>query len=124
MTGEFLCVLCPNGCSIDAEFTEDKPPKLISFTGAKCMRGRTWIRQEIEHPLRTISTSVPVQNGDMICASVRTDKPIPLEKVMEVMAEIRHLCPQAPVAIGEVLLDCPAGTDAKIVVTRNVSRID
>lgn len=122
MTGEFLCVLCPKGCSIDAEFTGDKPPKLTSFTGASCIRGQEWIRQEIEHPLRTIATSVPVKNGDMICASVRTDKPVALEKVMAVMAAIREQCPDAPLSIGDVLLVDPAGVDTRIIVTRNVKR--
>lgn len=122
MKGEFLCVLCPNGCAIDAEFTTDRPPKLTSFTGARCTRGEEWIRQEVERPLRTITSSVPVRNGEMICASVKTNKPIPLEKIMDVMAEIRTVYPEAPLAMGDVLLDAPAGTDTKIIVTRSVNR--
>jgi len=123
MNGEFLCVLCPKGCDIVAEYTYGKPPKLISFTGATCERGGEWIRREIECPLRTVSTSVPVKNGSMICASVRTDEPVPLDKVMNVMAEIRRLHPEAPLVIGDVLLRSPAGTGVNVIVTRNVSRV-
>lgn len=122
MKGEFLCVLCPNGCAIDVEFTDDRPPKMTSFAGAHCTRGEEWIRQEVERPLRTIATSVPIKNGEMICASVKTSTPIPLEKIMDVMAEIRTVYPEAPLVIGDVLLNNPAGTNTKIIVTRNVNR--
>lgn len=123
MKGEFLCVVCPNGCVIEAEFSQgerEKPPKLTEAVGHRCSRGLKWVRQEIENPMRTIATSVPVRNGNSISASVRTTKPIPLAKVMDVMDVIRRENPEAPLRIGQVLLAGPAGTDTEIVVTRNV----
>lgn len=125
MKGEFLCVVCPNGCVIDAEFSQgkrEKPPRLLEAAGHRCSRGLTWVRQEIENPMRTIATSVLVRNGDAISASVRTTRPIPLEKVMDVMAVIRRENPDAPLCIGQILLARPAGTDTEIIVTRNVGR--
>ncbi|MDR1917116.1 MAG: hypothetical protein LBQ58_11140, partial [Synergistaceae bacterium] len=65
--GEFICVVCPNGCAIDALFsrgTSEARPRLISSEGWKCPRGEEWIKQEVEFPMRTISTSVLVNNGD------------------------------------------------------------
>lgn len=123
MKNEFLCVVCPNGCLIDAEFTESNPPKLISFEGNKCARGEDWIRQEIENPLRTFSSNVIVKHGNFITGSVRINKPVPLAKVKAVMEEIRKLTPEAPLHIGDVLLKNPAGTDTEIIATRNVERI-
>jgi len=121
MKGEFICVLCPNGCPIDAEFNADSgASKLISLRGHKCLRGEAWVRQVIENPKRCFSTSIPVKNGDHILASVRITKPVPLSKVMEVMAEIRKLYPEAPLCVGDVLLRCPAGTDTDVIVTRGV----
>ena len=124
MKGEFLCVVCPNGCAIEAEFTTDKPPKLLRASGQRCPRGLDWVRQEIENPMRTIASSVLVQNGDFIAASVRTATPIPLEKVGAVMAAIRNQYPEAPLYIGQVLIENVAGTDADVIVTRNVLRVD
>ena len=63
---EFICVVCPNGCSIKAQYEEGNPPKLISAEGMRCPRGKTWIQQEIENPMRTFSTSVLVDGGDFI----------------------------------------------------------
>lgn len=126
LRNEFVCVVCPNGCTIDAEFepgTRETPPRLISFEGAKCARGEAWIRQEIESPMRTIATNVLVRGGDCINASVRTSRPIPLHAVLDVMAALRDVVLDAPVAIGRVVLKNPAGTDTDIIATRNVNKL-
>lgn len=120
--GEFLCVVCPNGCSIEAEFTTEKPPKLISADGQRCPRGLMWVHQEIENPMRTIASNVLVQNGDFIAASVRTESPISLGRVRNVMDEIRRQCPKAPLCIGHVLIKNVADTGVDVIVTRNVAQ--
>lgn len=122
--GEFVCVVCPNGCTIDAEFerSDDGSSRLISFTGAKCPRGEAWIRQEIESPMRTIATSVMVEGGDYILASVRTNRPIPLDRVPAVMDAVRGITLSAPVEIGQVVLTNPADTYTDIIATRNVQK--
>ena len=123
MKGEFICVVCPNGCSIDAEFEAGRPPKLISAEGYACDRGLSWVRQEIENPMRTIASSMLVKNGNFIAASVRTRSAIPLEKVRDVMEEIRKRELDAPVRIGDVLIPNAAGTGADVIATRDVERV-
>lgn len=122
MKNELICVVCPNGCLIDAEFTESNPPHLIAFEGHKCPRGENWVRQEIENPMRTFSSSVLVKHGNFITGSVRTTKAVPLSKVMTVMEEIRKLSPEAPISVGDVLLRNPAGVETDIIATRSVDR--
>ena len=119
---EFICVVCPNGCSIKAQYEEGNPPKLISAEVMRCPRGKTWIQQEIENPMRTFSTSVLVDGGEFLEASVRLTKPVPLSKVFDIMAEIRKIKLQAPLAIGDVILTNPAGTETEVIVTRNVPK--
>ena len=126
---EFLCVVCPSGCVIDAEFEsgnegDGRKLRLKAITGNLCERGEDWVRQEIENPMRTIAGSVLVKNGDFITASVRTTRPIPLARVMDVMGEIRAQNPEAPLCIGQVLISNPCGLDTDIIVTRNVDRLD
>lgn len=117
---EYTCVVCPNGCSIKVKYEESQPPKLISSEGASCPQGESWAKQEIENPMRTFSSSVIVTGGQFIEASVRTTKPIPLAKIFSVMEEIKKIKLQAPLAIGDVILSNPAGTDTDVIVTRNV----
>jgi len=120
---EFTCVLCPSGCLIEAELTGEHPPKLKSFSGNRCPKGEGWVKQEIENPMRTIATSVPVRGGDFGNVSVRTARAIPREKIFEVMDAVRALGTlDAPVRIGQVILNNPAGADTEVIATREVNR--
>ncbi|MBP8784245.1 MAG: DUF1667 domain-containing protein [Synergistaceae bacterium] len=120
VTREFICVLCPNGCWMDAVM-EGNPPRLLASSGARCHRGEAWLLQEIENPLRMISTNVRVRNGAHPLVSVRTSSPIPLFKVFAVMEEIMALDVDAPVDVGQLLLSSPANCDTNIIATRRVS---
>jgi len=132
---ELTCVLCPKGCPLLVEVeaipaaggevpTEGgvAKPRVTRIEGRVCERGRTWARQEVENPMRTIASSVPVRGGDYLLASVRTTRPIPLAEVRKVMAEIRKLVLDAPVEIGDLVLASPAGCDTEVVATRAVAR--
>ena len=81
------------------------------------------VHQEIENPKRTIASSVPVKNGDGLMASVRTSRPIPLAKILQVIEEIKKVSVQAPISIGDVILRNPANCDTEIVATRSVERV-
>lgn len=119
VTREFICVLCPNGCWIEA-MMEGNPPRLLASSGARCSRGEAWLLQEIENPLRMISSNVRVKNGDHPLVSVRTSAPIPLSKVFAVMEEIMALEVDAPVGVGQLLLSFPANCNTNIISTRRV----
>ncbi len=63
-----------------------------------------------------------VGGGDALLASVRTNQPIPLDKVQAVVEAIHKITLEAPVEIGQIVAANPAGTDTEIVATRNVRR--
>ena len=71
------CIQCPNSCEIAPD-----------GTGAKCEKGIDYVREELTHPSRVLTTSVIVWS-DII--SVRTSKPIPREHIPEAMDRIRSL---------------------------------
>jgi CxxC motif-containing protein len=121
---EFLCVVCPNGCDLVVAVEDTSPPKVLDVTGHLCPRGVDYAVSEVERPLRSIASSVRVRGGEMPLASVRTDRPIPLEAVFGVMEEIRRCVAEAPVRIGDVLLENPAGTVCRILATRNVEHLE
>ncbi|NLT68256.1 MAG: DUF1667 domain-containing protein [Acidobacteria bacterium] len=121
-TKEFTCVVCPNGCPIVVNIDDDETPVITHIEGSTCKKGEEWVHQEIENPMRTISSSVVVTGGDCILASVRTNRPIPLGRIMKVMEEIKQVTVIAPLAIGDVVLRNPAGCDTEIVATRSVAK--
>ena len=118
--GEFICALCPDNCTIDAVFVMGRPPKLMAAIGAKCKQGNAWIVQEVEAPMRTLSTSVPVKHGDRVCASVRTTSPVPLKDAPKVMAALRAIVLKAPVNIGQVVAVKPGGIETTVIATCNI----
>jgi CxxC motif-containing protein len=124
---ELTCVRCPNGCNITVELDGngkilvDAEGKLAIMKETACKLGDEWAKQEIENPMRTIASSIPVDGGDSLMVSVRTDRPIPLAKIFAVMEEIRQKALKAPVAIGDVIIAGPAGCDTDIIATRDVA---
>ena len=122
-TREFTCVVCPNGCTIVVDVDDDETPVVTRVQGNVCRRGESWARQEVENPMRTIASSVPVNNGDFPLVSVRTNRPVPLARIREVMEEIRRVSLSAPVEIGDVIVPSPAGCDTEVVATRRVRKI-
>lgn len=117
MTREFVCIICPNGCEISVEMEDGE---IISTTGAQCKRGVEYVNGEIHSPMRTLSTSVMVDGGDMPLASVRLTAPIPKDRIMDFMAEVKTIHLKAPVSIGQVVMNDVCGTNSQVIITKNV----
>ena len=47
MRKEYTCIVCPNGCSLQAEIDGGR---VISISGNLCDRGKTWLEEEISAP--------------------------------------------------------------------------
>lgn len=109
------CIICPKGCAI-------KLKPIISGFG--CERGLIWAKQELAgKSLRNFSSSIMVLHGNYRKASVRTSCPVLLSKIPTIMNEIQSISKEAPLKIGQIILEHPAGTDANIIITRNVERL-
>ncbi|MBQ8130554.1 MAG: DUF1667 domain-containing protein [Clostridia bacterium] len=119
MKRTFTCIVCPNGCEIDAEY---EGSRVISVTGNLCPKGKTYVTQELVDPRRTIATSMRVDGGELPLASVRLTRPIPKDRIFDVMAEINRHSLTAPVAIGDVAVPNILGLGSDVIVTKNVAR--
>ncbi len=111
------CILCPRGCTINLTY-DPGSMDISDISGAGCRKGLPWARQELLAPVRTLCTSILVDNGEDPLVSVKSDREIPLEKIPEVMNEIAKTRVSAPVGMGDVILEYPAGTDCRIIATR------
>lgn len=116
-----ICILCPNGCEINATLDEDGI--IRSIEGSSCQKGTVYVQQEIYNPRRNIATSVKVIGGELPLLSVRLTKAIPKEKILEVMAEIKKVVLQAPVSLGDVIIPNVLELGADVIATKDVPRI-
>jgi CxxC motif-containing protein len=117
MNGVYTCIVCPNGCDIEAE---TNGTDIISLEGAQCEQGREYLIQELRDPQRNIASSVLVDGGELPLVSVRLSASIPKNRIFDVMETIRALRVSAPVRLGDVLLADVLGLGCDVVATRHV----
>lgn len=117
---ELTCISCPLGCPLKVE-TDDQG-QVLQVTGNTCKRGEIYGKKEVTAPTRMVSSTVQLLGGEAPVVSVRTKRDIPKDKIFPVMEEIRRVKVQAPVKIGDVVLENAAGTGVEIIATTNVKK--
>lgn len=117
MKRELTCIVCPQGCTIEAVV---EGAELLEVCGNKCRRGEEYVREELFHPVRTLTTTVRVRGGIHPLVPAKSVQPVPREKLMQAMAEVCALVVDAPVRAGEVLLADLAGTGVGLVAGRGI----
>lgn len=110
---EFTCIICPRGCRL-------KVDDEMNVTGNFCIRGKQYAISELTNPVRTITSSIRVNNREDLLVSVKTSGPIPKGKIFEVMKAIDKLSVAAPTKIGDVVAANILGLGADIVITKNI----
>ena len=116
------CILCPNGCELDVEYSEHPSEETLVVEGNLCPKGSSYALEELIRPKRTLTTSVLVRSGDQRLVSVKTASSIPRQAILKAREELRGTIVTAPVSIGDTILRDVAGTGIDIVATRAVER--
>ena len=115
MTRDLTCIVCPKGCQLKVEL-EDK--KVISVEGYTCKRGLAYAEAECTAPMRTLTTTAPVEGGGVV--PVKTDRTVPTELLVECMAVVNKTRVPADARLGDIVVENILGTGANVVTTRNV----
>jgi len=116
------CILCPNGCELEARYTAAPSPESILVEGNLCPKGIDYAVEELTDPKRTLTTSVLVRHGVQPQTSVKTATPVPRDALMAARRALLQLSLDAPVAIGDIVSASIAETGVAVVVTRAVAR--
>lgn len=114
MKREITCIVCPRGCRMTADIQAER----ITVTGHSCNRGEKHAVAEILHPVRSLTSIVRVSNRRDTMVSVKSEAPVPKEEMFAIMERIHATTVEAPVQIGDVLLDNVCGT--KIIATKQI----
>ncbi|MFT9495073.1 DUF1667 domain-containing protein [Anaerosolibacter sp.] len=117
MLKEYTCIICPNGCDLTVKVEDGK---ILSLEGAVCKRGREYVNQELTSPHRNIASSILLEEGVIPLVSVRLSKPIPKERIFDVMSAIKKTRLKAPVSIGQVAIENVLELNSDVIVTKNV----
>ena len=106
------CIRCPIGCQLTVEVTDGVVTKV---EGNLCKRGVEYAQRECVHPVRTLTTTVRVLNGDPL--PVRSREPLPKEMIFSCMDVLRTVSVTAPVAAGTVIVADICGTGIDMIAT-------
>ena len=113
MKKQLTCIICPMGCSLEVELDGKE---IVSITGNTCPRGTKYATAECTAPTRTVTTTMRTDDGRLV--SVKTDRPIPKEKMTELMEIVNSSVAHLPISIGDVIIEDVFGCN--VVATKNM----
>jgi CxxC motif-containing protein len=119
MKKEMICIGCPMGCYLTVDYVE-KTVREVS--GNRCKVGLEYAKKEISNPERTLTTTVHVKGGHLPLVSVRTNKPIPKNKIFDTMNLLATVEVEAPVKIGDPIIQNIFNTGVNIVATKKIMK--
>ena len=115
MRKELTCICCPTGCAIRVETEEGR---ILSVEGNRCEKGRAYAVQEATAPMRVL-TGIMRAEGCERPFAVRSDRPVPKERMLGCAAELKRHRPKPPIRIGETVIKDILGTGADIVAAQD-----
>jgi CxxC motif-containing protein len=75
----------------------------VSVEGNTCPRGKDYAVNECTSPVRTVTSTVICENGELL--SVKTNKPIPKENIFDAMKIINSTVAKLPVTVGDIIIE-------------------
>lgn len=117
-TRELTCIGCPLGCALKVTMENGE---VASVTGNTCKRGDAYARKEVTNPTRIVTSSVRVRNGVLNMVSCKTAEDIPKGKIFDCAKALENVVVDAPVTIGDILIENVCDTGVNIIATKNIA---
>lgn len=114
---ELTCIGCPLGCALTVEIQGGEVAEVKGFT---CKRGQEYGYKEVTNPTRIVTSTVRVGNRKNQVVSVKTKSDIPKDKIFACIQELKGVVTEAPVRMGDVLIENVAGTGVPVVATKDI----
>ena len=111
-TRTLTCIVCPRGCTLTATLDGGK---VLAVEGNLCPRGKTYAEDECVNPMRTVTSTVRCEGGEVV--AVKTERAVPKSKIFEVMREINLAKAPDRVEIGAIIIKNVAGTGVDVIAT-------
>lgn len=113
------CILCPLGCGATVTI---KSGRIIKIENLECPRGEDYVLKEIETPTRDFFTTVRVRGAKVPVCPVRSTQPVPREKLLDCSKELAKIIVDAPIKIGDLIVENLLGLGIDIIATRNLEQ--
>ncbi len=115
---EMICIVCPNGCKLDVTYEDT-----ITVKNALCPKGVQYARDELLSPVRNLTSTVKVLEGVLPLVSVRSNKLVPKDKLVEIVRFLKTIEIKAPVEFQQIIYKDIFNTGVDIIATRRVEKM-
>jgi len=111
-----ICLSCPIGCHLEV----DPDGGELKVTGNRCPKGLEYAREEYFSPKRIVTATCRSSSARMPRVPVRTNRPLAVELINDLLAEIyaRQLAP--PMRAGEPVVRDFRDTGVDVVLSTNL----
>lgn len=116
MIKNLICIECPRSCVLAVDIENCR---VVKVSGEKCPKGKDYAVSEVENPRRVLTSTVSARGLNLKMVPVRTDKPIPKDRILEAAGEIRKIRLAKPVNTGEVIVRDFLGLGVNLIATRD-----
>lgn len=113
------CIRCPLGCDLEVTIEGNE---VTDVKGFGCKRGVDYAHKEILNPTRTLTTTLPLINGQIRMVPVKTKEDVAKSKLEDCLAVLAEVNVEAPVTVGDVIVANVADTGVDIVATRTIPK--
>lgn len=117
MNKEIICTVCPRGCHITVAGDGEN---IKNIEGYICKRGLEYAQNEYINPVRILTTIVKVEDKENELIPVRSEKPLPRNKIFDCMDVIKKTSVKTPVKRYDVVIENICGTGINIVATKDL----
>ena len=117
---KLICVSCPVGCELTVTLDNGE---IQEVEGNSCKLGVDYAHQEIFDPRRMVASTVKVKNGYHPLVPVYTEKPVPKQKIFDILAELRKVELDAPVKVNQVVIENVLDTGINIIASRDLRKV-
>ena len=118
MTEEITCILCPLSCIMKVK----KEKNLIIITENACNKGEKYAIQEIKKPVRILTTTIFVNNGEQILLPVRSEKGIHKDLILKSIKKLSKIKVNAPIKQKDIIYKNILETGVNIIASRDINR--
>lgn len=113
---DLICICCPKGCHLSVDEKNN-----FSVTGNSCPRGAEYGKSEVTHPVRVVTHTVKTTSKEHPRLSVKTNIPVPKEKIFDIIDALNKIQISTPVKIGDIIIKNVCETGSDIIATQNIN---
>ena len=117
MNKEIICTVCPRGCHITV--TGDGK-NIENIEGYICKRGLNYAQNEYISPVRILTTTVKIDGMQYELLPVRSENPLPKDKIFDCMEVIKNTSVSLPVGRYDVVIENICDTGVNILATKDL----